>query len=99
MRRLHKGCVPPGPLRGRRIASAEKPMPEIRGGRRARRSWVSRPRRVALSPTILFEGPAKLASPPSCGRGFGQAKMERFSRGRLLTANPLRSDPYDRPCF
>ena len=32
MRRLHKGRVPPGPLCGRRIASAEKPMPEIRGG-------------------------------------------------------------------
>ena len=32
MRRLRKGRVPPGPLRGRHIASAEKPTPEIRGG-------------------------------------------------------------------
>ena len=60
MRRLRKGRVPPGPLRGRHIASAEKPAPEIRGGRRARRSQVSRPRRVALSPTILLRGQRSL---------------------------------------
>ena len=32
MRRLRKGRVPSGPLCGRHIASAKKPVPEIHGG-------------------------------------------------------------------